>query len=135
MGQVFSDRVDNFVEKGENAVYQYFLLFLQRFQKPSFLVVRSLDCLGKGQVCQENLWSNRLQTQNFPKQALVFMCLKYKSFENTVGKGEIARNEQFLLFPQCFYPLGNFPSFPSNLELSSANSFSLEGSKICLGKG
>ena len=23
-------------------------------------------------------------------------------FENTVGKGEIARNEQFHLFPQCF---------------------------------
>ena len=23
-------------------------------------------------------------------------------FENTVGKGEIAHNEQFLLFPQCF---------------------------------
>ena len=23
-------------------------------------------------------------------------------FENLVGKGEIARNEQFLLFPQCF---------------------------------
>ena len=22
--------------------------------------------------------------------------------ENTVGKGEIARREQFLLFPQCF---------------------------------
>ena len=28
-----------------------------------------------------------------------------KPFENTVGKGEIARNEQFLLFPQCFLPL------------------------------
>ena len=27
-----------------------------------------------------------------------------KSFENTVGKGEIARNQQFLLFPQCFLP-------------------------------
>ena len=25
-----------------------------------------------------------------------------KWVENTVGKGEIARNEQFLLFPQCF---------------------------------
>ena len=25
-----------------------------------------------------------------------------KSLENTVGKGEIARYEQFLLFPQCF---------------------------------
>ena len=30
----------------------------------------------------------------------------YRNFsiqvENTVGKGEIARYEQFLLFPQCF---------------------------------
>ena len=25
--------------------------------------------------------------------------------ENIVGKGEIARNEQFLLFPQCFQRL------------------------------
>ena len=25
-----------------------------------------------------------------------------KCVENTEGKGEIARNEQFLLFPQCF---------------------------------
>ena len=25
-----------------------------------------------------------------------------KWIENTAGKGEIARNEQFLLFPQCF---------------------------------
>ena len=30
-------------------------------------------------------------------------CRKFsKLVENTVGKGEIARNEQFLLFPQCF---------------------------------
>ena len=29
------------------------------------------------------------------------MCVLYKSFENTEGKGEIAYNEQFLLFPQC----------------------------------
>ena len=40
-----------------------------------------------------------------PKQALGFTCLQYKSFENTVGKGEIARNEQFLLFPHCFLPV------------------------------
>ena len=26
----------------------------------------------------------------------------YKRVDNTVGKGEIARHEQFLLFPQCF---------------------------------
>ena len=38
----------------------------------------------------------------FPKQALVFTFLVYKSFENTVGKGEIAHNEQILLFPTVF---------------------------------
>ena len=44
-----------------------------------------------------------------PKQALLFTCLQYKSFENTVGKGEIARNEQFLLFPRSvFYLFGEF---------------------------
>ena len=40
----------------------------------------------------------------FPKQALVFMCLPYKTFENTVGKGEIAYNNQFLLIPERFLP-------------------------------
>ena len=29
-----------------------------------------------------------------------------KRVENTVGKGEIARYEQFLLFPQCFQKAG-----------------------------
>ena len=59
------------------------------------------------------------------------------SLENTVGKGEIARNEQFLLFPLCFLPVWrSFLSFSSNMKLSSANSFNLEESKICrLGKG
>ena len=41
----------------------------------------------------------------FQNKPCFFTCLQYKSFENTVGKGEIARNEQFLLFPLCFlYP-------------------------------
>ena len=51
----------------------------------------------------------RKTSEPFPEQAL--------AFENTVGKGEIARNEQFLLFPQCFLPfLDNFPPFQSNSE-------------------
>ena len=59
------------------------------------------------------------------------MCLQYKSFENTVRKGEIARNEQFLLFPQCFLSFWRtFFHFLSNLKLSSANSFNLEESKF-----
>ena len=33
---VIFDRVENIVEKGENAGYQHFLLFPQYFQEPSF---------------------------------------------------------------------------------------------------
>ena len=73
----------------------------------------------------------------FPKQALVFTCLQYKSFERTVGIGEIAHNEQFLHFPQCIFThLEGFLQFSSYLKLSSTNSFSLEETKVCcLGKG
>ena len=49
----------------------------------------------------------------FPNQALDCTCLQYRSFENTVEKGEIARK-----------PLS------SNLKLSSANTFSLESQKF-----
>ena len=40
----------------------------------------------------------------FPNKHLFLHICSTKSFENTVGKEEIARNEQFLLFPQCFLP-------------------------------
>ena len=33
-----------------------------------------------------------------------FTSLQYKSIENIVENGEIAYNEQFLLFPQCYLP-------------------------------
>ena len=47
-------------------------------------------------------------------------------------KGEIARNQQFLLLPQCFLPVWiTLCHFSWKLKLSSANSFSLEESKIC----
>ena len=39
-----------------------------------------------------------------PNKPWFFTCLQYKSFENTVGKGEVACDEQFLFFPQCFLP-------------------------------
>ena len=46
-------------------------------------------------------------------------------------KREIARNEQFLLFPQCFLPFWRILlHFPTNYEFSSANSFSMEESNI-----
>ena len=55
----------------------------------------------------------------FPKQALIFRCLQYKSFENTVGKGEIARNKQFLHFPWCFSTcLDNCVPFSSKFKIN-----------------
>ena len=59
------------------------------------------------------------------------MCLHYKSLENSVGKGDISP------FPSLFSThLENFLPFSLILKLLSANSFSLEESKICrLGKG
>ena len=56
--------------------------------------------------------------------------------KNTVGKEEIARNEPFLLFPQCFLPICRILTILSNLKSLSSNTLSLEESKIChLGKG
>ena len=40
------------------------------------------------------------------------MCMQYKSSENTVAKGEIAHNEQFLLLSPYFLPFrGPFRHF------------------------
>ena len=36
--------------------------------------------------------------QPFPKQTLIFTCLWYKAFENTVGKGELAHNEPSTIY-------------------------------------
>ena len=45
------------------------------------------------------------QTEGLPNKTFKFdeNGRKFsKGIQNTVGKGEIAHNEQFLLFPQCF---------------------------------
>ena len=65
-----------------------------------------------------------------------FLCDCSLSLLKTLGKGEIARSEQFLLFPQCFLPIWRTFIHFHRFKLSSANSCSLEESKIChLGKG
>ena len=62
----------------------------------------------------------------------LFDALGNKPFENTVGRGEIAHNEQLLFYPQCFVPvLENFLVFLSNSKLSSVDCFNLDQSKIC----
>ena len=58
------------------------------------------------------IWSVQRLT-GFPKQALVFTCLQYKSFEITVGKGEIARcyvyTQFYLALYMCVFILTGFP--------------------------
>ena len=53
-------------------------------------------------------------------------------FENTMGKGEIALNEPISPFPIVISTCkeSSVP-FSTNLKSLSANSFSLEESKIC----
>ena len=63
------------------------------------------------------------------------MCLQNKSFENTMGKGEIAHYKHFLIIPVFSNVLENFLPFSLILKLLYANSLSLEESKFChLGK-
>ena len=58
------------------------------------------------------------------------MCLQHQSLK-TVGKGEFAHYEQFLLFPVFSTHLKNFVIF-----IKFANAFILGESKIChMGKG
>ena len=58
----------------------------------------------------------------FPKQALVFTCLLYKSVEKTVRKRRNCSYQAISLFPAVFsIHLENFLPFLSNLKLWSAN--------------
>ena len=57
-------------------------------------------------------------------------------FKTKFEKEKFAHNEKFLLFQQFLLFFENFLPFSSNLKLLSANTLSLEESKICcLGKG
>ena len=93
--------------------------------------------LNPASVYSQDLDRHFYRVSLFFIQTLFFMCLQYKSLKNTVGKGEIALNEQFLLFPTEFSTfLESFPPFSSNLKLSTVLSLSSEEAKICyLGNG
>ena len=77
--------------KGEIAHFEQFLFFPHYFSRAFFFNVLKLVYI----------WRKGL---TLSKQALIFTCLQYNSFENTVGKGEIARKKQFLFPHSVFYP-------------------------------
>ena len=92
--------------KGEIAGYEQFL-FSQCFQKACFPGASKGVIVWEWVKDRNNMYCSVtvVQILPIPKQALVFTCLQYMSYESTAGKGAIARNEQLLLFPQCFQPV------------------------------
>ena len=82
-----TDWVENSVEKEENAGYQHiFSLFPQYFRK----------------TFSQGYLKSRLCVNPLLHRYSILTHQQQTAFENIVGKEEIARNEQFLLFPQCF---------------------------------
>ena len=94
----------------ENAVEKLLYAILIKFE----IVICKLYHFGKGLNLTYTLlcWGLLQDKKDFckgqrvnspiPTQWHLLTPLGNKPFENTGGKGEIARNEQFLLFPQCF---------------------------------
>ena len=98
MTESFSYRVKNIVGKGVMLVASIFSFFFYFFVR----VIRTLDCVLTVQLLQ----------------ALVFINLQYMSFEITMGKGEIARDKKFLLFPHSvFYPFGELSAIFIKFEI------------------
>ena len=87
------ERVQNIVGNGENTGYQHFLLFPQYFQKAFFYPITRRQILDSSEL-KDFADDNVKFDKNGRKLS--------KPVENTVGKGETACYEQFLLFPQCF---------------------------------
>ena len=80
-----SVELKNIVWKGENIGSQHFLLHLQILPDDKFKTSKVTTFADDNFKFNEN---GRTLS---------------KRVENTMGKGEIARYEQFLLFPQCFH--------------------------------
>ena len=67
----------------------------------------------------------------FPNEPL-FLCVCSTSLVNTGGKRSNCSEQVISPFPEVFStPFEEFLPFSSNIKLSSANSYSLEETKIC----
>ena len=73
----------------------------------------------------------------FPKQTRASTFLKYKSLENTVGKGEIARKEQFIIISKSFPPTEELYTvfIKFNIVACKLFQFGTVIYKIMIGKG
>ena len=107
---------------------QHFLLFPQCFllyqrQKLSFIFhlfcrLQMLSIWTRSNFCCQGMGHTIQKYVALSKQVLVFTCLHDKSFENTLGKGEIACKQA-----SSHFSLSVFYLFSSNIKLLFANSF------------
>ena len=99
-------RVENIVEKGENAGYQHFLLFPHCFQKASFSRSLKVGIVWlRVNFIQDKKILDRPKLKAFTNNKLNvthIMKFVFKRAENIVGKGNNAFNQHFLLLPQLF---------------------------------
>ena len=98
--------VKNIVGKEENPPYQHFLPLPQSFQKAFFFprLVKFRVCAVKSYPLPDDKNLDRPKLKQSSDDNFKFHNSRKfsKRVENTGGKGENARYEQFLLFPQYF---------------------------------
>ena len=102
---VFQVMMSGFLRLGKNvgkefSACQHLLLLQICFQKAS-PGLKMYDTFPKDENLFDYGWDVDFDSPYvvyLVKQAHVLTCLKLKSFENTLGKSEIAHNHQFLLF-------------------------------------
>ena len=100
--------VENIVRIGEIACNKQFLLLSQCFL-PYMALIFQFKCTLKVVCNSLPIWTSL--------EFWLLTTLYKKSFENTVGKGENAGNQHFLLFPQCFQP------FPKQISIFQSHLF------------
>ena len=96
--------------KGENICIMHFLLFPQCFlcYENKLTICTRINMLSANPLNLDQSKILLTLSQTIP----CFYVSPVQVFFNTIGKREIARNEQFLLFPWCFLPiLRTFPLF------------------------
>ena len=82
------------------------------------------------QVTLNNIIIQIFHCITVPKQALVITSLQFKPLENTAGKGEIARIEQFFPFPTMFSILKDNSAISTKFKIVVCKLCTLEESKF-----
>ena len=96
MGIYIKDNTNNCISRLLKAPRGHLLILISFIYEHNYYIRKIVNAVieTKKKICPTKPWFLRVSCK--------------KVFENTVGKGEIARNEQFVLFPQCFLPIGRY---------------------------